>query len=122
VSSFGHVNGVHYQNASGWQPWHDAIDRGELPIERAYVPTDDERLTREFILQLKLGRVAPSYFRDKFGVDPRERFGAALDRLAEQGFLDSTGDEIRLSRAGLLRVDSLLPFFYDERYRHARYT
>ena len=122
VSSFGHVSGVHYQNAAGWQPWHDGVDAGRLPIERAYVPTEDERLTREFILQLKLGWIDPDYFRHKFGADPRQRFGEALARLDERGLLSADPDEIRLSREGLLRVDSLLPEFYAERYRNARYT
>ncbi len=46
-----------------------AIDRGELPLGRAYRPTPDERLIREVILQLKRGAVRPSYFAGKFGVD-----------------------------------------------------
>jgi hypothetical protein len=32
------------------------------------------------------------------------------------------GDKIALTRAGLLQVDRLLPSFYDDQYRNARYT
>jgi len=35
---------------------------------------------------------------------------------------DVEGSTLRLSRAGLLRVDSLLPRFYEPRYRDVRYT
>jgi oxygen-independent coproporphyrinogen-3 oxidase len=37
--------------------------------------TEEERMIREFILQMKLGRVSQQYFRDKFRVSVIERFG-----------------------------------------------
>ncbi len=122
VSSFGHMNGVHYQNRSNWDRYLEAIDEGGDAIDRAYRPTDEERLTREWILQMKLGRVKAAPFVEKFGVNPLKRFAAPLARLAERGMLKIEDDGIRLTREGLLRVDSLLPGFYAERYQNARYT
>ena len=57
VSSFGHLSGVHYQNDAGWDGYLQAVEGGRFPLSRAFVPTASERLTRELILQLKLGRV-----------------------------------------------------------------
>ena len=57
VASFGHVNGVHMQNLDTWETYSAAIDRGEIPLGRAYRPTDEERLIRELVLQLKLGSI-----------------------------------------------------------------
>ena len=68
VASFGHVNGVHMQNLDSWAAYAEAIQAGRLPLNRAYRPTDEERLIRELVLQLKLGSVRPSYFREKYGV------------------------------------------------------
>ena len=65
VASFGHINGVHMQNLDTWETYSAAVRRGEVPLSRAYRPTDEERLIREFILQLKLGSIAA-------GVLPRE--------------------------------------------------
>ena len=59
VASFGHVNGVHLQNVDTWEKYSAAIEAGELPLGRAYRPNTDERLIREFILQLKRGSVRP---------------------------------------------------------------
>ncbi len=70
---------------------------------------------------MKTGRLDPGYFRDKFGVELGERFAAPLAELEQTGMLELEG-EIRLTRDGLLRVDSLLPAFYAEEYRNARYT
>ncbi len=53
VASFGHINGVHVQNVDTWETYSAAIDRGEIPLGRAYRPTAEERMIREFVLQLK---------------------------------------------------------------------
>src|SRR5204863_4431903 len=57
VASFGHINHVHMQNADTWEAYSAAVGRGDLPLSRAYRPTDDERMIRELVLQLKLGSV-----------------------------------------------------------------
>src|SRR5213082_1560654 len=80
VASFGHVGGTHYQNHHDFEPYVERVQRGELPIWRALTPTDDERLIREFILQLKLGHVSRAYFQKKFGAELCERFAAPLQR------------------------------------------
>jgi oxygen-independent coproporphyrinogen-3 oxidase len=123
VASFGHVNGVHVQNMDTWETYSDAIDRGEIPLRRAYRPTAEERLIRELVLQLKLGRVSPSYFNGKYGVNILERFGDPLASLAAEGYVARADeDTVALTRDGLLRVDTLLPRFFLPEHRDIRYT
>ncbi len=122
VASFSHVNGVHFQNASRWDVYLGKLAQGDLPLDRAYTPTADERVTREMILQFKLGRLDVDYFQKKFGVDLLAIHKDALDRLAGRDMLHVDGRTVVLSRQGLLRVDTLLPEFYDPKYRGARYT
>jgi oxygen-independent coproporphyrinogen-3 oxidase len=122
VASFSHLSGVHFQNESSWEPYLGRVEAGELPIARAFVTTERERLTREVILQLKLGALDPEYFRAKFGVDVRRTFADALERLRQRKMVDLEGGTIRLTRSGLLQVDMLLPEFYAEEHRNARYT
>jgi oxygen-independent coproporphyrinogen-3 oxidase len=122
VASFSHLSGVHFQNVPGWGEYLAALAERRLPIARGLAITDRERLTRETILQLKLGTLALPYFRDKFGVDVLAEFAPAWKRLEEEGKLRLGRDEVTLTRPGLLDVDRLLPSFYDERYRNARYT
>src|SRR5205823_4598211 len=112
VASFGHIGGVHYQNQADFDPYVAQIQRGELPIYRALTPNDDERLIREFILQLKLGRLGLAYFRNKFGVDPQRRFAEPLRRLKDWGFLTVEADQVWLNRDGLWQVDRLLHEFF----------
>jgi oxygen-independent coproporphyrinogen-3 oxidase len=123
VASFGHMSGVHVQNAPNWSRYLEALGRDELPIERARRNSDTERLTRELILQMKLGELDLGYFRKKFEIDPYETFRPAFERLVSEGFVDQLDSErVRLTRSGLLQVDSLLPGFYDEQFQNARYT
>jgi oxygen-independent coproporphyrinogen-3 oxidase len=122
VASISHVGGVHFQNVDGWGDYLDAIGRGALPIGRALPVSADQRLIREVILQMKLGRLDAAYFRDKFGVEIGARFAHAWASLSEGGFADIAGDDVRLTRAGLLRVDGLLPRFFESAQQDVRYT
>lgn len=122
VASFSHVSGVHFQNLDRWETYLEAIEAGERPIHRAFATSREERMTRELILQLKLGRLDLERFSAKHGVDVVRTWRAPLEQLAQRGMLELEDDRVELTRAGLLQVDSLLPTFYDERYRNARYT
>ncbi len=123
VASFGHVNGVHMQNRDTWETYAAAITAGDLPLGRAYRPTHEERMIREFILQLKLGSIQPTYFSEKYGVDVLTRFSDALASLSAEGYLaEATAARVALTRQGLLRVDALLPRFFQPEHRGRRYT
>ncbi len=123
VASFGHVNGVHMQNLDTWEKYSAAIDRDEIPLGRAYRPTVEERLIREFVLQLKRGTLRPGYFAAKYGVDVLERFADGLAWLKSAGYLARADQAaIVLTRAGLLRVDVLLPRFFLPQHTGIRYT
>jgi oxygen-independent coproporphyrinogen-3 oxidase len=123
VASFGHISGVHVQNQDTWETYSAAIERGEIPLSRAYRPTDEERLIREFVLQLKRGSLSPAYFQEKYGVNVLDRFREPLAAIAEDGFLhQATADAVALTREGLLRVDSLLPRFFLPEHTGIRYT
>ena len=123
VASFGHINGVHMQNLDQWETYSDAVRRGHLPLARAYRPTDEEKMVREFVLQLKRGWIRPAYFAQKYGVDVLQRFAAPLASLDEDGYLDgASADAVRLNRQGLLRVDVLLQRFFLPQHAGIRYT
>ncbi|HWP85257.1 MAG TPA: hypothetical protein VNN17_08705 [Terriglobia bacterium] len=123
VASFGHINGTHLQNVDQREPYREALGGGQLPLRRAYRPTEEERLIRELVLQLKLGAVRPAYFQVKYRVNILGRFGSQLASLRSEGYLEAATDEIvSLSRQGLLQVDALLPRFFLPQHVGIRYT
>jgi oxygen-independent coproporphyrinogen-3 oxidase len=122
ASSFGYIQGFHHQNQTALGPYSEIALSGELPVFRAHRLDPEERLVREFVLQLKLGGLRRADFLDKFGVDPVERFGETLEPMIDKGWIVCDAQELRLTREGLPRVDHLIPLFYQSRYRGARYS
>ena len=122
VSSFGHIGGTHYQNHHDFEPYLARVTQGQLPVYRALTPSAQERFIREFILQLKLGRIHREYYRQKFGIDPGEHFTEALERLRGWGVLQVVGDTIEITRDGLLQIDKLIHEFFLPEHRSARYA
>jgi oxygen-independent coproporphyrinogen-3 oxidase len=122
VASFSHVGGIHFQNLDGWEEYLSSIDRGALPLSRALPASDRQQLIRQLILQLKLGRLDTRYFQDTFGVDVRAEFADAFAEIARDGYGKIEGAEVRLNREGLLRVDGLLPLFFEPEFHNIRYT
>jgi oxygen-independent coproporphyrinogen-3 oxidase len=119
ASAFSYLDGIHFQNLARIGDYERALRAGRLPLLRACVLGDEERLVREFVLQLKLGAIDVARFRRKFGVDVCTRFAVPLAELRRQGWLTMDKPVLRLTREGLLRVDRLLPEFYLDRHRSA---
>ncbi|MCB9681700.1 MAG: coproporphyrinogen III oxidase family protein [Alphaproteobacteria bacterium] len=112
VSAFGQLSGVHIQNDKHLPQWLERVGRGELPVQRGYAMSDDDRLVREVILQLKLGRLDRRPFAAKFGVDIFDVFDGPFRRIERAGFGARDGDVVTLTWDGLMQVDALLPAFF----------
>jgi oxygen-independent coproporphyrinogen-3 oxidase len=122
VASFGHISRVHYQNLADWNDYLATLERGELPLWRGMRPTPHQLLVRELILQLKTGQIDAGYFRQKFGVEIVDDWRDTWREYQADGLLEIDGDQVALTRAGLLRVDSLLPAFFEPEHQGVRYT
>ncbi len=122
VASFSYLDGVHFQNIASDERYFEHVRGQALPIRRAYELNNDERLIREFVLQLKLGHVDVDRLRDRFCVDPLHRFADALQELQRDGEIQVDVNGVTLTRDGLLRVDRFLPMFYLPGHRDAGYA
>lgn len=122
VASFGHVQGVHYQNEHNFDPYVKRLQQGERPVYRALPVPADERLIREFILNMKLGQVGFDRFAQKFGINPRQQFAPILERLHQDGYLKMDDQGISIDREHLLQVDWMLHEFFKPEHQNARYA
>ena len=122
IASFGHASGVHYQNLPELEQYLGTIESGKLPLGRGFVPTDHQRLVREMILLLKRGYLDISYFQAKFGVDIVANWQEQWDGYVKDEWATISDGMIRLTRAGLLRVDAMLPAFFEPEHQGVRYT
>ncbi len=108
VAAFSYLDGIGQQNLATLDPYLAAVEVGRLPLGRAYVLSEDERMTRELLLQLKLGGFERAHFQRKFVCDVVERFAGPFTALERSGLLTVTPDAVRLTREGLLRADHLI--------------
>ena len=123
VASFGHISGVHYQNDPEWKGYTEPLlNDSKLPLHRAYLPTAHQALIREMILLMKRGYLELEYFQDKFEVNIAEHWANVWKGYQEDGWLTVGEDRIELTRQGLLRVDGLLPAFFEPQHQGVRYT
>lgn len=123
IASFGHVSGVHYQNLPEWEDYIGTImNQGRLPIGRALTATPHQLLVREVILKLKRGYLDPQEFRNKFGVDIIQHWQDVWKDYQQRGWATIENDKIRLTVEGLLRVDGMLPPFFEPEHQGVRYT
>lgn len=123
IASFGHVSGVHYQNLPEWEDYIGTImNDGRLPIGRALTATSHQLLVREVILKLKKGYLHPQEFRDKYGVDIVEHWKDVWADYQQRGWATIENGEIRLTVEGVLRVDGMLPPFFEPEHQGVRYT
>lgn len=123
VASFGHISGVHYQNKADINEYKsDLLEHKKLPLGRALRPTQKQLLIREMILLLKKGYLDRNYFRKKFQQDVVEQWSAEWQQHVENGYATVNDERIELTREGLLRVDSLLPVFFEPSHQGIRYT
>jgi len=120
VASFSHAAGVHYQNLTEIDDYRAAVSAGRLPLKRAFRTSEEERMIREFILQMKLGTVELGYFAEKFQVDVGGRFSKQLEALAAEGLLSVSDGQVQLSRDGLLCVDNMLHGFFLQQHRTSK--
>jgi oxygen-independent coproporphyrinogen-3 oxidase len=74
------------------------------------------------ILQLKTGVLDPEYFQRKFQTDILNEWKNVWRHYENEKLVRIGDDRIRLTRAGLLRADSLLPAFFEPEHQGVRYT
>src|SRR6056297_402640 len=122
IASFGHASGVHYQNVAEMDRYQETLEAGELPLGRGLAVTEDQLLIRQLILLLKRGYLSFKDLDAKFNTDVGSRWEATWDDYVQQGLMERSDDGVRLTREGLLRVDSLLPAFFEPQHRGVRYT
>lgn len=122
VASFGHANGMHYQNLTEWGQYLESLEAGQLPLYRGMRPTKHQMLIREMILQLKKGKLEVSYFQNKYGTNIVQEWRTVWDEYVNDGWLTYDDQQVCLTREGLLRVDGMLPAFFEPEHQGVRYT
>ena len=112
VASFGHLGGSLYQNEKDFSRYINTLETGALPLHRCYELSREEALTRELILQLKLGQVSIDAFAEKFEMQIDIVYQAQLEALKQLGYIQAEDKVIVVKKEALLKIDAWLEMFY----------
>ena len=115
ISGIGDIQGAYVQNNKKLSTYGDALERGELPIERGLALTPDDLLRRVVVHDLMCNfRIDRRAIERRFGLDFAEYFAEDLSRLADgaaNGLVTITDDEIQATPEGELFIRNLAMCF-----------
>jgi oxygen-independent coproporphyrinogen III oxidase len=115
VSAIGRI-GAHYsQNAKTLDEYHDAIGRGQFPVQRGLTLSRDDLVRRAVIMALMCqGRVDIESIELAYLIDFRQYFSPEIDQLeplVEKGLVVMEPDGIRVSPLGWYFVRAVAMVF-----------
>ncbi|KAF0994447.1 radical SAM family heme chaperone HemW [Geobacillus sp. TFV-3] len=110
-----YINGVRRANIGPIRHYISAIERSQWPHRDVRRLTTREQMEEEMFLGLrKTEGVSKACFRQKFGRDLHDIFGAAIRREIENGRLEETVTHIRLTKRGKLLGNEVFAAFLGE--------
>jgi oxygen-independent coproporphyrinogen III oxidase len=92
TSAISDIGSAYAQNHRRLASYYEAVDAGELPVERGVALDDEDRLRRFVITELMCnGRIQSTELADRFGIDMTEHFAPEITELESPGGLIETG-------------------------------
>lgn len=128
VSAISQTAETYRQNAKTLAAWQESLQKGQLPLERGYGITTEDQLRREVIHQLMASHALDFGVMGKsLGVDFREHFGEALERLvplAKDGLVEMSEDGLAATPTGRILIRHIAAafdgYFNPAPQRHAK--
>jgi oxygen-independent coproporphyrinogen-3 oxidase len=116
VSSISDVGGAYGQNPHKLKDWEDAVEAGQIPVERGAAMSDDDVLRRFVINRVMcLLRLDLDEVKAKFGEPARAAIAASLqtglDELAADGLVTFDGRLLQVMPLGQLLVRNVAMLF-----------
>lgn len=104
VSAISRIGPVYAQNARTLNDYHEALERGELPLIRGLVMNHDDEIRRHAIHSLLCqSRLLFDDLDRRWGIDSKLYFQEDLNGLVElqaDGLVDVTEDQVRITPKG----------------------
>jgi oxygen-independent coproporphyrinogen-3 oxidase len=117
VSAISAVNGTYAQNEKSLEPYYARIDRGELPVARGLVLSDDDLLRRDVIQRLMCDFALDlPALSARWNVDAAARLAPEMARLADlerDGLLELKPKRVEVSAKGRLLIRNVCMVFDD---------
>ncbi len=123
MSAIGHVGDSFSQNVKDLGVYTAILDRGQLPIERGYTMSNDDRLRAKVIQEVMChGKLDFKAISERFNIDFDEYFAAEIPRLQvleKDGLIELGADNLRVTDRGRLLLRPIAMVF-DYYLQHAK--
>ena len=111
MSSISQIPDAYWQNEKELPQWQAAVDAGRVPLHKAYLVTEEDKVRRDTIMRvmcdLSLDFKAMS---DRLGVNFQEHFAnelAGLGDLEEDGLIQRSRDALQVTESGRLFIRNI---------------
>ena len=123
MSAIGHVGDSFSQNVKDLGVYTAILDRGQLPIERGYTMSNDDRLRAKVIQEVMChGKLDFKAISERFNIDFDEYFAAEIPRLQvleKDGLIELGADNLGVTDRGRLLLRPIAMVF-DYYLQHAK--
>jgi oxygen-independent coproporphyrinogen-3 oxidase len=130
VSAIGRVGSTYYQNAKTLPEYHEALQRGRLPVVRGYALTRDDLIRRDVIMAIMCqGRLDFDGVEQSHAIRVEDYFASELEALAglaQSGLVQLNRRSIEATAAGWFLIRAIAMVFdrhlqsARERHRYSR--
>lgn len=116
AGAHGYVNGIRYANIAPLTHYIKAVEQGETLIKEETRVSRIEKMEEEMFLGLRMyDGVNKSRFKERYGMEYKEVFAAAVPELFERGLLEESEDRVRLTPQGRLLGNEVFEKFLLEK-------
>lgn len=111
MSSISQIPDAYWQNEKELPPWQAAVDSGRVPLHKAYLVTDEDRIRRDTIMRVMCDLSLDfTVMSEKLGVDFEQHFAgelASLSDLEVDGLIIREPGGLQVTDAGRLFIRNI---------------
>jgi oxygen-independent coproporphyrinogen-3 oxidase len=111
MSSISQIPDAYWQNQKELHSWQDAVDSGRVPLHRAYLVSEEDRIRRETIMRLMCDlSIDFGVMSERLGVDFETHFArelASMEDLEADGLVQRQGGGLEVTDAGRLFIRNI---------------
>lgn len=111
MSSISQIPDAYWQNEKELPRWQEAVDAGRVPLHKAYLVTEEDRIRRDTIMRVMCDlSIDYKAMGERLGVDFQRHFAAELDSLVDleaDGLVRRHPQGLEVTEAGRLFIRNI---------------
>lgn len=116
AGAHGYVDGMRYANIAPLTHYIKAVEQGNTVVKEEINVSSAEKMEEEMFLGLRMyAGVDKSRFKERYGMEYKEVFAAAVPDLLKNGLIEDDGEKVKLTPRGRLLGNEVFEKFLLEK-------